>query len=282
MPVARKKIPAKAGVVSEVARLADGPKRAAPPSTIVRPVDNAIRILRYLSVIRQPTTVTVIARELKINPSTCFNILRTLVWNGVVDFDAATKSYKTGLGAIDLANKALLRNGDMADAVQPAMERIAQAHAVTTMIWRRIGEDRMMLVAIADSPATIRIHLRLGQRLPLLIGAAGRVMAAFGSITDKEIRKRFSELEWNRGPTVDAYLAQVAKARKNGWAADEGSYVTGVHSVAAPIFNREGTLRGVAVASMFRGQHNPATVKEVIDDIRKLADSIGSLAPQSA
>src|SRR5438876_5359402 len=90
--------------VSEEAMLADAPKRSAPPSTVVKPVDNAIRILRYLAVIRQSSTVTIIARELKINPSTCFNILRTLVWNGVVDFDATTKSYKTGPGAIDLAN----------------------------------------------------------------------------------------------------------------------------------------------------------------------------------
>ena len=45
-------------------------QKGAAPATIVKPVDNAIRILRYLSVIGKASTVTLIARELKINPST--------------------------------------------------------------------------------------------------------------------------------------------------------------------------------------------------------------------
>lgn len=220
--------------------------------------------------------MTRIARELKINPSTCFNILRTLVWNGVLDFDPHTKSYRTGLGAIDLANRALLGNVDIGALVEPALERIADRFAVTTMIWRRTGEDRMMLVAIADSNAAVHINLRLGQRLPLLLGASGRIMAAFGGLSDAEIRRRVGRLKWSRPLTPAQYLTQVHGARKVGWAADDGNYVSGMQTVAAPIFNQAATLRGVVAAAMFRGQHERKTVKLIVDEVRTLARGIST------
>lgn len=252
------------------------------PTTLVKPVDNAIKILRYLSVIRAPSTVTLIARELKINPSTCFNILRTLVWNGVIDFDPNTKSYKTGLGAIDLANRALLNSADGAEQKQALLEKIAETYGVTAMVWRRIGEDRMMLVSIADSNAAVRIHLRQGQRFPLLIGASGRVMAAFGGIEEAEIRRRFPGLKWNRPVTVEDYLKQIEKTRKTGWAIDDGNFVAGMVTVAVPIYNEANTLRGVVSAAMFRGQHDKATIKKIVDELKAYSTALTTGQWQSA
>ena len=44
--------------------------------TVVRPVSNAVGILKYLGRTGNAETVTNIARTLNINTSTCFNILR--------------------------------------------------------------------------------------------------------------------------------------------------------------------------------------------------------------
>lgn len=250
------------------------------PATLVKPVDNAIRILRYLSVIGKATTVTLIARELKINPSTCFNILRTLVWNGVIDFDSTTKTYRTGLGAVDLANRALLRYGDVATLMHPQLERLAQTYAVTLMLWRRVGEDRMMLVSIIDSTAAVRIHLRLGQRLPLLIGASGRVMAAFGSLDETEIRRQFDQLKWGKPISIDEYLTQVDKVRKTGTAVDDGKYIPGMYTIAAPIFNLEGRLRGVVAAAMFRGQHDKETIRRLTAEVKQVGKEFSAKGRQ--
>jgi DNA-binding IclR family transcriptional regulator len=55
-------------------------------------VVNAIQILRYLGGERQ-RCVRLVARSLRLNPSTCFNILQTLVHEGIVDFEPAKKVY---------------------------------------------------------------------------------------------------------------------------------------------------------------------------------------------
>jgi DNA-binding IclR family transcriptional regulator len=245
------------------------------PATIVKPVDNAIRILRHLALTGgKPSTVTLIARELKINPSTCFNILRTLAWNGMLEFDRNTKSYTLGLGAVDLANRALLKSGgDYINVMQPAMERAAAEYGVTITIWRRIGEDRLMLVHVVEGGAAVRLHVRLSQRLPLLIGASGRVMAAFGGVDAAEIRQRFPLLKWARPIAVEDYLAQVDKAREKGWAADEGNHVAGTTSFAAPIFNVTGTIRAALVATMLTGQHDKKTALKVAAEVVRLADA---------
>lgn len=252
------------------------------PVTIVKPVDNAIRILRYLNVIGTHSTVTMISRELKINPSTCFNILRTLVWNGVLEFDPVAKSYRTGPGAIDLANAALRRGGhSVAERMQPLLETAAKMYEVAFTVWRRVGEDRMMLVYVNDSYGPLRVPFHLGQRLPLLIGAGGRIMAAFGGVEESDIRKRFKQLRWNRPIKIDEYLRQVRRARKNGWSIDDGNYMSAVWSVAAPIFNEQGTLRGTVTATSLRGQHNKATEKQIITEVQRLANEITQGIPES-
>lgn len=252
------------------------------PATIVKPVDNAIRILRHLALTGRPSTVTLISRELKINPSTCFNILRTLVWNGMLEFDRDTKSYTLGLGAVDLANRALLRGGggNFLNVMQPSLERLAIDYGVTVTIWRRIGEDRQMLVHIVESGAAVRLHVRLSQRLPLLVGANGRVMAAFGGLDEDEIRERFPLLKWSRPVDIEDYLAQVAKAREKGWAVDEGNHVAGTWSVAAPIFNTAGIIRGTLVATTVTGQHDKKTTQKIVAEVVRLADAFTHIDPQ--
>ena len=61
------------------------------PVKLVKPVDNAIRIMRHLSISGRAHTLTRIARDLGINPSTCFNILRTLTAAHMIEFDLEGK-----------------------------------------------------------------------------------------------------------------------------------------------------------------------------------------------
>lgn len=249
------------------------------PATIVRPVDNAIRILRYLSLIQNPTTLTSIARELKINASTCFNILRTLVWNGVLEFDSTTKGYRTGPGAVDLANRALLRTTNAVERMRPHLERFVQTYELTVSVWRRIGEDRKMLVLLVDRPTGFRLHARIGQRLPLLAGASGRVMAACGGLEETEIRSQFPTVRWGRPLSISEFLEDVRKVHKTGWAIDDDLYLPGATSVAAPIYNLQGTLRATLSATMLRGQHDRKTVKEIALEVKKLADAFTTNHP---
>jgi DNA-binding IclR family transcriptional regulator len=243
---------------------------------IVKPVEHAIRILRMLGNTGKPSTVTIISRELGINTSTCFNILRTLVASNVLEFDAETKTYIIGSGAVGLASSTILTGG-VAGEIQRLMEEVAHSYGITVALWRRIGDDRVMLVWMVESPTAVRIMLKLGQRLPLLIGASGRVMAAFGALRDEEISRRFSLLRWHTPLTLSRFLRDAKVAKEKGYATDVGVFVRGALGIAAPIFERDGSVRSIISSTSFVGQHSEAEVHHIARSMKKLGDNITKL-----
>lgn len=243
---------------------------------IVKPVENAIRILRLLGNSGRPSTVTIIARELGINMSTCFNILKTLVATNVLDFDPDTKTYAISAGAVGLANGAILTGG-VAGEMQRRMEEVAHRFGITVGLWRRVGEDRVLLVWLVESPTAVRIMLRLGQRLPLLIGASGRVMCAFSRFSEEEIEHRFASLRWHTPMALNQYRAEVAQARKQGYAIDNGIFIRGALGIAAPIFERDGSVRSIISSTSFVGQHEPGDVKLIAGEIKRLGADLTRL-----
>lgn len=245
----------------------------APLVNRIKPVSNAINIIRYLGQQSQSTTVTQIARQLKINPSTCFNILRTLVWEELVNFDEASKTYSIGLGVVRLA-EGVMSEGERLNRLRPAMHEVAERHRVTILLWRRIGTDRMLLVLTENSSADLQIHLPPGQRLPFLIGATGRAVALHLGLSKEEIRARFRELRWNRRLSFEAYWAEAKAAAERGWAVDEGFFASGTTTVAAPVLDAQGQVSHSVVAIMFRGQHEQRGIRLIAQDLVKLSADI--------
>ena len=177
---------------------------------IVKPVANAIRILRYLNQTGKPARTTQVARELSINTSTCFNILRTLASEGVVEFDPLSKTYRPGVGMLKLVNHAL-HEGQRLEQAKPVLHELAERFSVTATLWRRIGNDRILLVAVEHSPSDLRIHMSAGQRLPFLMGATGRLVAADQELDRKSAQAAFRTLRWARPITFEAYWKALDK-----------------------------------------------------------------------
>ena len=157
------------------------------------------------------------------------------------------------------------------------MEEVAHRHGITVALWRRVGDDRVMLVWLVESPTAVRIMLRLGQRLPLLIGANGRIMSAFSGLTEEEIAKRFRLLRWHAPMSLQQYMIEVGQARKNGYAINSGVFVRGALGIAAPVFERDRTVRSVVSSTSFVGQHDEAEVHTIAAEIKRLASDITGL-----
>lgn len=233
----------------------------------------AVRILQHLARSPEPVGLTPLARALGLNVSTCLNLLRTLAEFGLVRANVGAKTYQIGLGVLDLA-RGILTLGGAAAAVQPMMREIALRHGVTVTLWRRVSTDRMVLTNIVENDRLMRIRMSIGQRLPLLIGAGGRVMAAYAGFDEAELRRRFEELRWHRQPTFEAYLRQIEETRRQGWAMDDGAHVQGTLTVAAPVVDDRGAVNLVCSGTMFGEQHDRVTVFRVAEDLKGLCESL--------
>ena len=227
---------------------------------MVKPVANAIRILRYLSQTAAPERAADIARHLSINPSTCFNILRTLVAEDVIDFNPLSKMYSVGLGLAKLVDQ-LMTQGQRIDLARPVMEDLAARFQVTVTLWRRMGIDRIVLVSSAASPTGLRIDMPAGQRLPLLLGASGRLFVGQLGWSEDVARAEFESIRWSRTISFDTYWREVGRAKRRGWAVDDGYFANGILAIAAPVRDPAGAVAFTISAVMIRGNHDEAGIE---------------------
>ena len=103
-------------------------------------VSAALRILRCIGRHAESVRLSEIVREEALNPSTVFNILRTLEHEGLVIFDARSKRYALADGLVDLAAPVLDRR-DAGRRVTRAMTAAAQELGATIGMWRRVGDE---------------------------------------------------------------------------------------------------------------------------------------------
>lgn len=253
-----------------------GDEGAAVAKNIVKPVANAIRILRYLSQTGKPARTTQVARELSINTSTCFNILRTLVSEGVVEFDQVSKTYRPGVGLLKLVDNTL-SEGQRLELTKPLLHELAERFSVTATLWRRIGRDRIVLVAVEQSPSELRIHMSPGQRLPFLMGATGRLVAADLGLNKTQTAAAFRSLRWARPIAFEAYWEEVQLAKARGWAVDDGFFSHGIMAVAVPVYDPQGALTFALSSVMFRGQYGEKDIEKLGKEMIGLAARLTQL-----
>lgn len=239
------------------------------PAKQVNALSRGIAILRYLDSQGEPVGVVQIARDLKINASTCFNLLRTLVHERLAIFNPATKKYSPGLGVLALAHAALKQDGHI-QLLHPQLEQIANAHNVTVMLWQLTSRDRAMVVDLAEASTPLRVQFTVGQRLPSLIGALGRCFAGHLNLSKAEVKIMFKELRWQNAPTFEQYWSDVEDARRTGFAVDIGRYNRNFTTVAAPILGGSGEATMAISAITFSGDLDRPRMLRLAADLKRV------------
>lgn len=228
----------------------DRPSLAKP----VGAVTSALEILRCLGRHPEPRRLSEIVRELGLNPSTALNILRTLEHEGLVDLDRETRRYGLGQGLADLAAPLLARD-DPSRRFTLALEASAAELGVTVALWRRSG-DEVELEQVAESDAAMRIAFTVGRRLPMFLGAMGRVVASRGDFTRTALREGFDRVPWASPPDFDQWLAEVSAAGQSGVGIDRGHVNRGVIGIAVPV-ETGGAPGRIIAAAMFETDSGP-------------------------
>ena len=238
----------------------------------VASVSATVQILRLLSSEIHPLGVNGIAKRLDLTPSACFNILKTLVNEHFVEFDEGSKTYSLGKGIVAIARRALDPWAAF-EAIRGGAERLADERGLTVGLWRMVRDERLVLVGYAVGETGLRIHMTVGQRLPLLMGAAGRCIAASEAFSDAEFRRHFAQLRWQNPVTLERYCEEVEEARRVGWSIDTGNFIRGVTTLATPIRDPAGKVRFCLTATMFTGQYDTEAMPMIADEMLAISAS---------
>jgi len=199
-------------------------------------VKKAFRILDTLSNSPRSLGVTDLSKQLKIGKSTVLGITTALEELGVLVRDPVQKKYNVGYTLLELGRKANAKM-EFKEIARRPMENL-MAKVGETVFLGVLNGDHVTIVDVVESPNEIKITSPPGTRLPLLVGATGRVLLAqLDREKAQQIVQKMGLKRYTSKSVVDPkqFLKEVGKAREKGYAIDREEYVLGVRAVAAPI-----------------------------------------------
>lgn len=200
----------------------------------VRSVSQALAILRLVAARPRGMTLSDIARATELSPSSTLNLLRTLVAEGALERSDDDRRYRlvAGWSATAPPRGKIER---LIERAQGPMRIFADSHECTVGLWQVVSSDRFSLIALGENEASTRIHMVVGQRQPIGGGSIGRALAAAEAIEEPEMRRRYAMVRWQQPVPFETYAAQVARARRVGFAIDDGFGHAGICSIGAAI-----------------------------------------------
>jgi len=234
-------------------------------------VRRATAILWLLGRHSDGLTLSRVARELDVLPSTCLHILRELVASRLVAVDSDTKLYRLGSGVLTLA-RLLSQQNRFVRVAQPVLDRLSREFHVGASAQQRERDDDMVVVAAASVVPGDMVSP--GARTPLFTSASGRLMGALGNYDEHELRRRFARVRWQDSPDVETWLKELRAARRNGYAIDEGHFRKGITAIAAPVFNADGIADRAISITTVSAQLDAATRKRLAKEVQAAAAEV--------
>ncbi len=242
----------------------------------VNAIANGHAILKLLANQSSALGVTAIARSTEISPSSCFNILRTLVDLNLAVFDENTKRYTLGPEIFELARHGLSYDTIVA-ASQPILTELAQKHNATLGLWDIVNQSEAVLVAMGENSSPARLSLRIGSRQPIGAGATGRATLSTRQHSRHSLESKFAEVTWEGKINFDEYLSDIKRARKYGYAIDRDKYYLGISTVSSAFDNSQTGRQYCITAVLLSGAHDAKSINRVgLDlhsEVKAFADS---------
>jgi DNA-binding IclR family transcriptional regulator len=207
-------------------------------------------ILDCFSQERTDLGVREVARLTGLSTSTSGRLLQEMKERGILRQHAETKTYSMGIRLLNWSG-VYLATLDIRAVAMPVMTDLQQMSRETISLYVLDGADRVCVERL-ESPQNVRIVARLGLRLPLYAGSAGKVILAFLPVARQEqILNTVSLQPFTRHTITDpaALLAELEKIVKQGYAFSHGEWIEDASGVAAPIFGPDRMVTGALTIS---------------------------------
>ena len=247
----------------------DGPKTGN-----MRSLSRALEVFAELQRADRPQRLSDLARTCGMSLPTTLRILRVLQDFGMVS--QTDKSYRIGPAVLPAA-RSYLENDPLVVSARPVLQQVASQTGLTVSLYTRLGFERI-LVARVDGASPLTYDLPLGKRLPLTVGAAGKILLA--SATEEELQQ-VTAAAIAAGQEAPTFTVEQLRSRlpepgiEYAYSADERA--TGVLSVAVAVPNRAGRpSESIALTSPVETATEPA-LKAAVPELRRAAGRLSEL-----
>lgn len=163
---------------------------------------------------------------------------------GLVSQEAATGYYALGPLAIRLGLAAIAAIS--VDRIAPPVMRDLRRRIHETIVLTIWSENGPTVLRVEDSQRAVMLDARIGSTLPMISSATGRIFAAYydPAATGPRIADELSLTA--KGAALKQarhdYEMGLDDVRRRGIARSEGALISGVSTLAAPVFDHAGSL----------------------------------------
>ncbi|MGY4314037.1 IclR family transcriptional regulator [Bradyrhizobium sp. JR3.5] len=217
--------------------------------SLIKSVGKAIAVLQELYQAGRPLRIVDLAELLDTSSSTVSRMVSTLAAAGLVEQEAETGRCYLGLGLALLGNSALGRR-ELDLFALPAMAELS-AEFKEYISLSRLHRWKVVIMR-GRTLETLRRDITMVSVVPVHGSAPGKVLAAWQDA--RYVRQMLAEngMDAFTSRTItsaDAFMAELARVRKAGFALDDEELIQGLRHVAAPIYDH----RGQVVATISAG-----------------------------
>jgi len=228
---------------------------------LINSILRACRVLKCLAHDKDQFKVSELANQLNLDRSTTYRILLSLEKCGLVEKNLKTGEYCLGVGVFEVGS-AYLRRIDLVEVAKPIMADLALKVQETVHL-AVLSETEILYLDKVDSPRSVGVISKIGQRGPVHCTALGKVLLA--SLRPEERLRIMDHIRFQaftpRTITSKRKLAEeLNRVKKEGYALDCREIEEDVECVAAPIRDHLGNV--VAALSVSGPQKKINTPKE--------------------
>ena len=238
-------------------------------------LDRMVAILDCFSLDKSALGVREVARETSLSPSTVGRIMAYLKEMGILNQDSETHLYMMGSKVLAWAGIYMVTS-DVRTIALPMMVRLQEQTRETISLYILEGSERVCVERL-ESPETVRIVARIGRRIPLYAGSAGKVFLAFMPENRREMILRDIDLDPMTERTItdmDVLRTNLDQIREKGYAVSRGEWIIDASGTAAPIFDQRGQITAAISISGPGQRFTDEKIKEMADLLVKEAAQI--------
>lgn len=207
----------------------------------LKSLDTALSLLSHFSVTHQEWGVRALSQHSGVSPSVVQRILATFQLHGFLRQCPDTRRYRLGLRFWELG--VVFRDQFQLGAHVADLLRVGADRTGETVYLNMLDGDEAVCVQTAESPESVKVAIRLGERTSLLAGSRGKVLLAF---LDDERQRRILDAAFGAQAAVDARRTgleqDLTRIRAQGWCLTHGERLADVVGLSVPIRDRQGRV----------------------------------------
>jgi IclR family transcriptional regulator, acetate operon repressor len=220
-----------------------------PDGGSVQAIDRALATLAVIAE-SDGLTLTELAQQAGLAPSTAHRILASLEAHGFVAHDRERGLWVIGVGAFQVGTS-FVRNRRFAGIGRLKMHEMMEATGETINLGVE-DDGEVVFISQVESHGALRAFFRAGSRAHIHASGVGKALLA--QMPDERVRAilhkrgltRFTE---HTLATAADLFRDIADIRARGWSVDNEERTLGMRCIAAPIFNEYGeAIAGVSLS----------------------------------